>query len=61
MSKRLLKAVHDLNNTLQLVVSAIEQEEFELALKAARKANKQMESICEQISILKLESAHSEG
>lgn len=55
MSKQLSRAIHDLTNTMQVILSAIEQEEFQLALRYTRKALRQLESIQELIGLLQVE------
>jgi len=52
MPQRLKKAIHALTNTMQVVLSAIEEEEFELALKSTRRAVNQLDGIRELIGML---------
>lgn len=56
MSKQLKRALHDLTNTMQIILSAIEEGEFQLALKATRRGIAQMESVRELIGVMQADA-----
>lgn len=55
MPKRLKRAIHDLTNTIQVILSAIEEREYEMAMKAAQRGVKQLEELRKLIEILRAE------